>query len=319
MTGMTGRTTRSRSPRRALALVVVVALAALGVAWTVDRDDVADRRLAGAWTLRAHEGLGVWVDVFDWTEEFTEDRPPVGLDDLDRMAEAGIDTLYLQTAHSRSTAEGVIEPERLDALIERAHAVGLRVVAWYLPQLVDVEADLARLLASAELPVDGLGVDIEAVEVPDVAARNARLLDLTARLRAEVGDDRALAAITPSPTHLQVVNPAFWPDFPWAALADAYDVLLPMSYWSIREEALRDGEAYVSDDIDRLRAATGDADIPIHVIGGIADALPVDQVAGMARAIREREGLGGSLYDWVTSNDAQWAALAPLRATARTP
>ncbi|MEQ1787444.1 MAG: hypothetical protein ABL966_10350 [Acidimicrobiales bacterium] len=307
--------TRTLSPpRRALAVVVALALVGLGVAWTADRDEVPRRRLAGAWTLRAHEGLGVWVDVFDWTEEFTESGPPVGLDDLDRMADAGIETIYLQTAHSRSGTSGVIEPDRLAALIERAHAVGLRVVAWYLPTLLDVDADLARLVASADLPVDGLGVDIEAVEVSDASERNARLLDLTERLRAAVGDDRALAAITPSPTHLQVVNPAFWPDFPWVELADAYDVLLPMSYWSIREEALRDGEVYVGNDIDRLRAATGDADIPIHVIGGIADALPVDQVEGMARAILERDAVGGSLYDWVTSNDAQWAALAPLRA-----
>jgi hypothetical protein len=127
-----------------------------------------------------------------------------------------------------------------------------------------------------------------------------------------VGADKALAAITPSPVHLQVVNPAFWPGFPWPEVAAGYDVLLPMSYWSIREVALRDGERYVTDDIARVRSSTGDPDVPIHVIGGIADTASAEQVAGMVRAIEARSVLGGSLYDWETSNDEQWAAMAAL-------
>ena len=123
-----------------------------------------------------------------------------------------------------------------------------------------------------------------------------------------------LAAITPSPVHLQVVNTAFWPAFPWVELGDAYDVILPMAYWSIRDASLRDGERYVGDGIDRIRTSTQDPDIPIHVIGGIADDLPPDEVAGMVRAIEARGVLGGSLYDWATSHDAQWDAIAPLRA-----
>lgn len=304
--------------RRTLAAITAVALVGLALARAVDRGDddpsaaVREELTADAWTLAPHEGVGTWIDVYDWTEEFTGGQPPVDLADIDRMAEVGIDTVYVQTAHSRSSATGVVERDRLEALIDRAHERGLHVVAWYLPPLVDVEADLRRLVATADLPVDGLGVDIEALEVVDVAERNRRLLDLTERLRAEVGEDKVLAAITPSPAHLQVVNPAFWPAFPWVELGDAYDILLPMAYWSIRDEGLRDGERYVGDDIDRVRASTGDPDIPIHAIGGIADALPADQVAGMVRAIEGRGVLGGSLYDWVTSNDEQWAAMAPL-------
>lgn len=310
---------------RTVAIVTVVALVGLLLAWAVDDTD-ANRNessteldtqeaelAAEAWTLAPYSGVGAWVDVYDWTEEFTEGAPPVGLDEIDRMAEVGIETLYLQTAHSRSAATGVIERDQVESLIERAHERGLRVVAWYLPPLVDVEADLRRLVASADLPVDGLGVDIEATEVTDVAERNRRLLELTERLRAEVGPDKAVAAITPSAVHLQVVNPAFWPTFPWEEVAAAYQVILPMAYWSIRDADRRDGEQYVGENIDHIRSLTGDPNVPIHVAGGIADDIAVDQVDGMVRAIQAREALGGSLYDWVTSNDEQWAAMAPLR------
>ena len=305
--------------RRTLAALVAAALGALTLAWVVSDDDpdeadaVRAELAAEAWTLAPYEGLGAWIDVYDWTDEFTNGDPSVGLDDIDRMAELGIDTVFLQTAHDRSAAPGVIDGDRVEALIERAHERGLHVVAWVLPPLVDLDADLRRLTDSAELPVDGLGVDIESVEVADVADRNRRLLELTDRLRTEVGPDKALGAITPSAVHLQVVNPAFWPAFPWAELADAYDVIQPMAYWSIRDAALRDGERYVGDNIDLIRTATGDADIPIHPVGGIADSISMEQVAGMVRAIEARAALGGSLYDWATSNDDQWRAMSGLR------
>ena len=30
----------------------------------------------GAWSLEPYRGLGVWVDVYDWTNEFTGGQPP---------------------------------------------------------------------------------------------------------------------------------------------------------------------------------------------------------------------------------------------------
>lgn len=35
--------------------------------------------------------------------------------------------------------------------------------------------------------------------------------------------EKALAAITLSGVHLQVVNPDFWPGYPWAELGATYD------------------------------------------------------------------------------------------------
>lgn len=265
----------------------------------------------GAWTLGPYEGLGVWLDVYDWTAQFTGGNPRVVLADIDRMADTGIQTLFLQTGHRRSPTD-VIEPERLMPLIERAHARGMAVVAWYLPMLEDVPTDLRRLVASAQLPVDGLGVDIESLAVSDPAERTRRLLDLSTQLRQAVGT-KAIAAITPSAVHLQVVNPNFWPGFPWPELAATYDTIVPMAYWSVRKQEWRQGEKYIGENIDRIRASTGRPDMPIHIAGGIADGVTPDDLAGMVRAIQARGVMGGSLYDWRTSSPPQWDVLKALR------
>ena len=138
--------------------------------------------------------------------------------------------------------------------------------------------------------------------------------ELSADLRSALPDE-VIGAITLSAVHLQVVNRDFWPDYPWAEIADTYDLILPMTYWTIRLPEWRDGNRYVGENIDRIRAATGDPAIPIHPIGGIADEATVEQVQGMLQAIEARDGIiGGSLYDWATSSPEQWEVLAPLRA-----
>ena len=307
-----------RVRRRRLAVLVVGALVAMGlVVFAADRVSQPEPEplgpAAGAWTLVPHSGLAAWVDVYDWTLELAGPVPSVDADDVDAMAEAGVQTLYIQTAHTRSVTSGVMEPERLAPIVQRAHDNQMHVVAWYLPTLEDVDADLHALTESAALDVGGLAVDIESTAIVDVAERNRRLLDLSARLRAAVGPERALAAITPSAVHLQVVNRAYWPAFPWPELADTYDALLPMTYWSIRTGDLKDGETYTADNLDRIRASVGDAAIPIVPVGGLAEDSSTDDLDGMVVAITQRGSPGGGLYDWATSTPEQWAVLAPLR------
>jgi hypothetical protein len=254
------------------------------------------------------------VDAFDWSHSVGGETPVVGVEDFGAMADLGIQTVYLQTSHLGVPEQVVLEQERLEELIDAAHDHGLSVVAWYLPTLTDVDVDLERLLASSELDVDGLAVDIESTVVEDPAERNARLLELSSALREEL-PDRVIAAITLSAVHLQEVNTDFWPDFPWVEVARTYDLIMPMTYWSIRLPEWRDGNRYVGENIDRIRAATGVPDLPISVIGGIADEATVEQVQGMLQAIEAREGiLGAGLYDWATASPQQWATLAPLRA-----
>ncbi len=298
--------------RRVAALVVVGAVLTVAVAvWDQLRADGPPKPPPGRWTLVPHTGLGAWVDAYDWTAELGGTDPAVGPDDLAAMADAGVQTLYLQTSHRRS-ASTLLEPERLDEMIQQAHAEGMHVVAWYLPTYTDVDDDLARLVASAELPVDGLAVDIESTDVVDPVERSARVVDLSRRLRTALGPDKAVAAITLSTVHVEVVNPAFWPGYPYADLAADYDALLPMAYWTLRTGDLRSSVRYIGENVDRLRALVGD-DEPIHVIGGIADVATAADVEGMLAALRARDVIGGSLYDWATANPAQWEILRPLR------
>lgn len=302
-----------RRGRIVLGALLVVALVGVGVAWSLDRNSGPTGPIAAPWTLEPHQGLATWVDAYDWSHALGGETPAVGEEDFAAMADLGIQTVYLQTSHLGVPDQVVLEPERLKSLINAAHHNGLSVVAWYLPTLADVDVDLERLLASAALDVDGLAVDIESTVVKDPAERNARLLELSAALRSAL-PDRVIGAITPSAVHLQVVNPDFWPDFPWAAIAKTYDLILPMSYWSIRLPEWRDGNRYVGEDIDRIRAATGNPNLPLHIVGGIADKATVEQVQGMLQAIEARDGVvGGSLYDWATSSSQQWAALSALR------
>lgn len=310
--------TGRRRRRRALAAVLVgCAVALVATAAVVGARWGDDPRPAGAWTLLPYQGLGAWVDVYDWTVALGGPDPSVGLDDLDAMADAGVQTLFLQTAHNRIPG-AVAEADRLDALVDRAHDNGMFVVAWYLPTLVDVQADLERLVASADLDVDGLGVDIESIEVEDPAVRTARLLELTADLRDELGEEKALSAITLTPVHLEVLNPDYWPGYPWGELGRAYDVIQPMAYWSIRTGELRSGERYVLENLERLRALAGD-EVRLHPVGGIADEVTEADLDGMVSAAEAHLAIGGSLYDWATSSPGHWDRLAPLREIRRLP
>lgn len=305
--------------RRRLALLLVALVAVALVAVGLDR--MSQGRPGpppGSWTLTPYRGLGAWVDAYDWTTELGGSTPSVGPDEIDAMADAGVQTLFLQTGHQRSVHD-VIEPERLDELIDRAHANDMHVVAWYLPTLTDPARDLRRLVAASELKVDGLAVDIEAVNIDDVPERTRRQVELNASLRAAIDPDRPIGAITLSAVHLQVVNTSFWPGYPWADIGRTYDVLLPMAYWSIRTGDLRDGGRYVAENIDRLRSSTGDPDLPIHVVGGIADGVTDADLDGMLAAAQAGGAIGGSLYDWATSHPDQWARLAPLAALRNVP
>jgi hypothetical protein len=303
-----------RRRRVVLGALLVIVLVIAGVAWTRDGGSGSKGPVAKPWTLEPHQGLGTWVDAFDWSHALGGDTPAVDEQDIAAMADLGIQTVYIQTSHLGVPDQVVLEQDRLESLIHAAHDHGMSVVAWYLPSLTDVDADLERLVASSKLDVDGLAVDIESTVVKDPEERNARLVELSKALRDAL-PGKVIGAITLSAVHLQVVNTDYWPDYPWAEIADDYDVILPMAYWSIRLPEWRDGNRYVGENIDRIRASTGDPDIPIHVIGGIADKATVEQVQGMLDAMQARSGvIGGSLYDWATSSPGQWEALSPLRA-----
>jgi hypothetical protein len=264
----------------------------------------------GAFTFDPYAGLGTWIDVYDWSE--TYGGGAVGPADIDRMAALGVQTVYIQ-ATRWDAATVILEPERLLALIKRARARGMRVVGWYLPDLSDLNNDMQRLTAIASLPIDGLGIDIESRSVEDVNARNQQLLSLSAWLRSQL-PGQVLSAIVLPPVIMEDINPNYWPDYPWAGLAQYYDVWQPMSYWSVRRDQWRDAYLYTATNIDRIREHIGKPDAVVHPIGGIGDESNSDDITAFDNAVFDRGCIGASLYDYRTTGDDLWPGLQQLRA-----
>src|SRR2546430_587381 len=203
-----------RLVRSVATLAVVVALLPAGSAVTAP---------VTATRIDPFRHLGTWVDVFDFTPELAVNgRPKLGPDSVDRMAAAGIRTLYIQAATALRAARSS-----------------------------------AGAGTAAGGPAGG----------PARPPPTPRPAPCPRRFRAATR--RPLAAIVLSPVHLEVVNPAYWPNFPWRAIAPSYDAWLPMTYWTERttKSGYREAAPYGDETVRRLRADGGAPRAPPHVLG----------------------------------------------------
>ncbi len=294
-------------------LVVSVQFAAM-LAWHLQAAPAIPEGRSTEVPRNPFTGLGTWVDMYAWSDTFTGGHPRFAPADIDTMAAVGVQTLFIQAA-SQTGPPAVLEPVRLRGLLDRAHRRGLAVVVWYLPSLADPASDLARLRAVAALPAEGVGVDIESKDVADAGQRNAALTTFSQQLRSIVGP-RPLGAIVLPPSLLEVVNPGFWPGFPWRAIARFYDAWLPMAYWTgrLQDSGFRDGYAYTVDSVRRLRANLGLVAPRIHPIGGNAiDGIGLGQVDRFVAGVQASGTSGGSLYEWTATDPAAWSHLKALR------
>jgi hypothetical protein len=263
--------------------------------------------------LSPYDGLGTWVDAYDYGPAYQTEghSPAVSPDDVAAMADAGVRTIYLQVSRDdERSPDGFVDHELLAEFVQEAHDRDMAVVGWYLPTFSSVTTDLGHLQDLLEWEddghrLDGVGVDIEFTEdVPNPAVRNHRLVRLTEQLD-ELAADTPLGAIVLPPVLTEVVNPDFWPDFPWSELAPHYDIWLPMSYWSLRtpESGYRDGGTYERESVERLRANLGDEDAVVHGIGGIGDEVTGGELLAFAQALSAEGAVGGSVYDWATLDE----------------
>lgn len=247
-------------------------------------------------------GLGAWVDMYDappW-------RYPTRT--VQRMSDRGVETLYLETANYRKPKTGSIyRPAAVAKFLTAADAVGINVVAWYVPGFDNLRRDLRRSRAAIEFRTeDGLGfdsfaLDIEATLVRDIETRNRRARRLSRSIRDLVGDGAPLGAIVPEAGAL------YWPSFPYRGLANIYDAFLPMAYFSYRTSGASGVYSYVSSNIATTREETGK---PVHLIGGIAEDSTPREVEAMVQAVRDADAFGASLYDFPTTTRRQWSKLA---------
>lgn len=264
--------------------------------------------------IEPFRGFGTWLDAYEWSPTVTKGRPAASPDDVDAMADAGVRTLYLQSTLGSSDVD-IVDPEVFRKFVDTAHGRGMKVVGWYLPGLVDLDRDVRRFQALADAGVDGLAVDIEGDAIADFTRRNARLVELSARLQRQFANRFGVAAVVLSPLALEKFKPQFWPNFPWQELAPYYDVWMPMGYWTFRRSETPewdDGYRYTAGNFELLRTLTGLAHPLIHTIGGLTSDLRAGQAAEMVRAVEDNGGIGASLYTWVGLNDTDAAALRGL-------
>jgi hypothetical protein len=155
---------------------------------------------------------------------------------------------------------------------------------------------------------DGLAIDIESQRVGRVGARNAALIRYSRALRRAAGPGYALGAIVPD-LRSTTVSPGLWPAFPYRAAAGYYDVFLPMAYSSYRGHGAGFAYAYSRQNVTTVQALTGR---PVHLIGGLTDALGAGEAAAVVRGARDGGAIGASFYDFAIGQDDAWRALATL-------
>lgn len=257
------------------------------------------------------KGFGAWWDVWDWSPTFTNGSAPFGVGSVDRLADAGVQTLYIQTSTYRHPAT-VLDEALLRRIIDRAHGRGMKVVGWYLPQFIDTKLDVTRLSAMVALGVDGIGIDIESTDNPNVADRTEKLLVEVKFLRM-LHPDVPMAAIPVTPVIWEGLNRSWWPNFPYRELSNYVDAWMPMAYWSYRRAGSfpewGDPYRYTAESVTRLRTLTGRPNLPVHPIGGEGTGMTVDDALAMSRAVRDTGAIGGSVYDDRTTPPALYPYL----------
>ena len=256
------------------------------------------------------DGLGTWVDIYDGSVYATPERS------AQRIAAHHVRTVWVETANYGASAD-VVDPERLGLVVDALHVRGVRVVAWYLPGHVNQALDQRRSLAMLTFRTpsggsfDGVALDIESTKLRNVALRSRRAVALAGWLRQQAGDT-PLAIVPFNPRGLER-RPTTWPGFPWAQLAQSADAFAPMVYTGGALTGFDATYGYVTRALRLLRTETGEPDVPIHVVGGVANRMGPDELAGFVAAVADDGGtVGVSLYDWLTTTTRAWAALAQL-------
>jgi hypothetical protein len=255
--------------------------------------------------LGPYRHLGTWIDMYNAKPWNNPERV------VEKMANNGVTTLFLQTSnYKKKTA--IYRPTMTGRFIEAAHARGIKVVSWYLPSFTNHKRDLKRSMAAIrfESPqgqrFDSFSLDIEATKEPDIATRNRRALRLSAAIRGRVGDGYVMAAIVPD------VYTRYWPSFPYAGLAKHFQVFMPMGYFSYRVSSREGVKAYTTANIRAIRDRTGNPNISIHPIGGIAGEVGYLAARGYVESVKENRVLGGSYYDFPITTNREWTELKAL-------
>lgn len=261
--------------------------------------------------LDAYRGLGSWVDIYD---DRAWNNPSAAVAD---MAKHGVRTLYIETSNSRSSFV-LKDSSALETFIRESHSHGMRVVAWYLPDMTNLSTDYSRIAQAIRFHTsdgqkfDSFALDIESDVVKPESTRNKALASLTSKIRDLVGGSYILGAITPSPTGLAKKG-GYWDTFPYEMVAQKYDVFVPMGYYTYHGHGASLAYSDTMSNVRILRAQKGCLKTPIHMIGGIAQNSSTSEVQAFVRGVVESRCIGGSLYSWPGTTSAHWQKLKAIK------
>ena len=241
------------------------------------------------------------------------------------MAAHGVRTLYIETAnyHCPATPPPCSAATTLAALIQECHARGIKVVAWYLPGFNDPAKDYKRSMAAiASAPPTARS----STRSPSTSrrasssrehAQRAVSQTLSSRIRAAVGARYPLGGIIPSPAGM-VMQPDLLAGLPLQDAGrhlrrDRADGLLHVPRRRLRQRLPRHA---------RQHPHHPRADRPAD------DPHPRDR-RRRRQVVRQRDDratcapcartarLGGSMYDWATTSDAELAGAGTTCASTR--
>lgn len=286
-------------------------------------DRSGDVPLTSGNSMRPYEGVGAWVDIYDYC--IAGDLDPAAT--IAELSRRGVKTLYLQTGRWTESSD-IAHVAKVAGFLDRAAEKDIAVVGWYVPGFGDIDRDVRRSLAvlSFKTPSGngfaGFGADIETRR--EVGGNrdlfNRGIVEYSKRLREAAGD-RVLSAIVVDAKNNERA-PSNWLGFPWTAIGEHYDVVMPMAYWSVRRGynapacwgPQLDTASYMTDVMTKTKALMR-KDRPIHLIGGIADCVTRQEMAAYIDAAKRLGSIGVSLYDYNTTRahpapDALWQHLA---------
>jgi hypothetical protein len=249
-------------------------------------------------SLAALRGKGVWT--LQWSR--TEGGSAAGV--VARAKAAGLTSIWVRTGSSRTGFYGSAE---LRALLPRAHAAGIRVVAWDFPYLYDPEADARRAAATLAFTAPG-GHRVDAFS-PDIESPSEGTQRTPRRVTVYLGLVQRAAGTRPLVTTVPHANDHWWKTYDYRTQVPYVDAFAVMAYWGCVEPGRE-----VAQSVARL-APLGR---PLHVIGQAFDLGPYGGRVGDPSGrevfrfadVAHRSGLlGASLYVWQHATREQFAAL----------
>jgi len=211
----------------------------------------------------------------------------------------------------------------LDALIDRASAAGIRLIAWQVPRR-STTADAAAAVAAAEYATasgnrfSGLSLDIEDGDnyMGNGEVAKQRMVDQIALVREAVGPTYLLVATVMSPALTHWTNARY----PFSGIATYASVMQPMEYWhhfysSTHHSYTQDEvSGACADSVSLTRQQAGRA-IPINVAGqsddlGTTGRPSPDEIAWCLAAAKGAGAIGQTFFDWRGTGEDGWSAIA---------